>query len=142
MMKDEQIDILRFELNAARIMAGALFEKYANKHENDKAAVFDIIKTSLERYVVYCQQLLTEGVQQDEWTLVTEDVCIDMLEDHYYYLAAIIGFKTPKKVKFHKDIMFFEWLQIDDNGKAIRSGAYVAEDKVKFIKEFESMPLF
>ena len=65
MANDEQIDILRFELNAARIMAGALFEKYANKHENDKAAVFDIMKTSLERYVVYCQELLSEGVQQD-----------------------------------------------------------------------------
>ena len=66
MVNDQQIDILRFELNTARIMAGALFEKYANKHENDKAAVFDIMKTSLERYVVYCQELLAEGVQQDD----------------------------------------------------------------------------
>lgn len=65
MANDEQIDILRFELNTARIMAGALFEKYANKHENDKAAVFDLMKTSLERYVEYCQVLLTEGVLQD-----------------------------------------------------------------------------
>ena len=66
MKNDGQIDVLRRELNTARIMAGALFEKYANKHENEKAAVFDIMKTSLERYEVYCQELLTEGVQQDE----------------------------------------------------------------------------
>ena len=66
MKNDGQIDVLRIELNIARIMADALFEKYANKRENDKAAVFDIIKTSLERYVVYCQELLTEEVQQDE----------------------------------------------------------------------------
>ena len=62
MVNDEQIDILRFELNAAQIMAEALSKKYANKHENDKAAVFDIMKTSLERYYVYCQELLTEEV--------------------------------------------------------------------------------
>ena len=66
MVNDEKIDILRFELNAAQIMAEALSKKYANKHENDKAAVFDIMKTSLERYYVYCQVLLHDGVQQDE----------------------------------------------------------------------------
>lgn len=65
MKNDEQVDILRFELNVARIAASSLCEKYANNHENDKAAVFDIIKTSLERYVIYCQELLNEGVQQD-----------------------------------------------------------------------------
>lgn len=46
------VEALIDELEAARIMSGALFEKYGNDRENDKALVFQMLRDNLNVQIV------------------------------------------------------------------------------------------
>lgn len=42
--------ILAKEIETARITAGAIFEKYANNKEYDRAVLYQVIRDTLEQY--------------------------------------------------------------------------------------------
>lgn len=60
MEHEEEIKQLLDSLEESRIIAGAIFEKYANDCDYDRAVLFQLIRDSLEQQKIAAENMLND----------------------------------------------------------------------------------